>query len=93
MLTKHKNFVSAAITTLLLLFVAFVPVQAVYSQAYGEGSYGECGYDEGCDAEQDEDLSDTGDARDVLIYAGLILLGGAVVVYTIRHRKRNPPKK
>ncbi len=95
-MSKHRRFkqlVRVFVAT-AFIFVAFlqVPVAA----QYGSDSYGACAYGETCavattnDAADDaaSDLSNTGENQKLFLYGALILIGAAVVAYTIKRKRQ-----
>jgi len=92
---------ATAVTSLALLVAAVTPVN-VLAQAYGESTYGDCNYSEGCDetttpstggtdsdsgGDSSGGLSDTGENQRLFIYGGLILAGAGAIGYSLKRKR------
>ena len=97
---RFENIVATILVVMSLFFATMMPA-AVGAQAYGESTYGDCNYSEGCDdttptggtgSDTDGsggsgDLSDTGDNQRLLIFGGLILAGAGLVGYSLKRKR------
>ena len=97
---RFQGLIATVLVLLSLFFVSLQPA-TVGAQAYGESTYGDCNYSEGCDeattpgggtdSGSDDDgsggLSDTGDNQRILIFGGLILAGAGLVGYTLKRKR------
>lgn len=87
-MSKFKRFYGGLAGVVIAAILLCMPLHSVSAQ-YGSDAYGTCAYGESCQvASPDEDLSNTGDNRELFIYGALILLGVGAITNTIRRKRK-----
>ncbi len=94
-MSKHRRFKELLSGLIVAVFLSITVLQIPVAAQYGSDSYGACAYGETCavattDNANDDaasDLSNTGENQKLFLYGALILIGAAVVTYTIKRKR------
>lgn len=94
-MSKHSRFKQLITSVFAAVLVSVAVVQAPVSAQYSSDSYGACAYGETCAVATTDDttdntasdLSNTGENQRLFFYGALILIGAAVVAYTMKRKR------